>query len=212
MGSKELIFQIFSEFMAKVVILDELADVGRRLLAGFHQNLELIRHPPINKTSHSIEQFFQANKTKGLLAYVECGCVKLHDKVDSISQLHTFHSGLYDHLNKVKCIVEELEGLVLKMASEILNSETDPNSETDVASEEFDAEVINNEKPGVTCYGTMMSILFSMVKRDFEMQDKIISPLSIKTRSGELESYSSMLSLRPYINDEIRNQALRLIP
>lgn len=223
MEGKELIFQIFSEFMAKVTKIEELSDVGSRLLAGFHQGLEFIRRPPINENSDLIEHIFQTNETKRLLAYVEGGCVKSHDKIESIGNLHMFQLGLYDHLSKVKCTLEELEGLVLKLTSEMLSSnEEETKFKSNVTPVEFDAEVITNskegmesseyQKPEVTDYAVMMSIIFSMVKRDFDMQEKIISSLSIKSTSGELESYSLMWSLRPYINDEIMHQALRLIP
>lgn len=44
------------------------------------------------------------------------------------------------------------------------------------------------------------------------LQEKIVSALNFKTSSGELESYCLMWSLRPFINDEIMQQAWKLVP
>lgn len=43
------------------------------------------------------------------------------------------------------------------------------------------------------------------------LQEKIISGLNLNSTSEELESYSLMWSLRPYIDDEVMHQAWRLI-
>jgi hypothetical protein len=43
------------------------------------------------------------------------------------------------------------------------------------------------------------------------MQDKIVRSLSLKSSSGELETYSLMWSLRPFVEDEIVNRAWKWI-
>lgn len=68
------------------------------------------------------------------------------------------------------------------------------------------------QKPEATDYAVMMGIIYNMVKLDFDMRKKTISSLTIKSASGELESYNLMWFLCPYINEEIIHQALRLIP
>jgi len=40
------------------------------------------------------------------------------------------------------------------------------------------------------------------------LQEKIVSSLSLKSSSGELECYCQMWSLRPFIDDQIMQQAL----
>ncbi|KAF5942499.1 hypothetical protein HYC85_020141 [Camellia sinensis] len=75
-------------------------------------------------------------------------------------------------------------------------------------------ETVSSElpKPEHTDYAAMMSVIYSMVKLDYIMQQRIISSLNLKSSSGELESYSLMWSLRPFINNDIMHQAWRLIP
>ncbi|XP_028077083.1 uncharacterized protein LOC114279094 isoform X1 [Camellia sinensis] len=75
-------------------------------------------------------------------------------------------------------------------------------------------ETVSSElpKPEHTDYAAMMSVIYSMVKLDYIMQQRIVSSLNLKSSSGELESYSLMWSLRPFINNDIMHQAWRLIP
>ncbi|PON39229.1 hypothetical protein TorRG33x02_343220 [Trema orientale] len=67
------------------------------------------------------------------------------------------------------------------------------------------------EKHKDTDIAVLMGIIYSMVKQDYSMQEKIVSALSLKSSSGELESYSLMWSLRPFINDDIMHQAWKLV-
>lgn len=97
--------------MAKVSEVEDLADVGGRLLANFHQGLEFIRHPPINRTSDYVEHIFRDNETKRLLAYVEVGCVKSYEKIENFSIC-----------SNLLFIIDECEAFVRKVASEVLSS------------------------------------------------------------------------------------------
>ncbi|KAI7998250.1 hypothetical protein LOK49_LG10G00835 [Camellia lanceoleosa] len=219
----EKIFQIFSDFMTRVIKFEELVAVGSRLLVGFHQGLEFIRRPPINKTSELIERIFRANETRRVLTYVEAGCVNAHDSIQNISNLHTCQLGLHDHLSKAKCIVNELEGLVKEVTGAMRTAnESKPLSQDKVTQDEFGPEAtlydkeetVSSElpKPELTDYAAMMSVIYSMVKLDYIMQQRIVSSLNLKSSSGELESYSLMWSLRPFINNDIMHQSWRLIP
>ncbi|CAL5372638.1 unnamed protein product [Camellia sinensis] len=218
----EKIFQIFSDFMSRVTKFEELVAVGSRLLVGFHQGLEFLCRPPINKTSELIERIFKANETRRVLTYVESGCINAHDSIQNISNLHTCQVGLRDHLNKAKCLVDELEGLVKEVTVAMqVATESKPHLQGKVTQYEFGPEatmydkeeIVSSElqKPDVTNYAAMMGIIYSMVKLDYIMQEKIISSLNLKSSSGELESYSLMWSLRPFMNDEIMHQAWRFI-
>lgn len=91
----------------------------------------------------------------------------------------------------------------------------------------------------VTDYAVLMGVIYSMVKQDYLMQvlkpdlpflsfvfvgvkfiyiphpllqERIVSALNLKSSSGELESYSLMWSLRPFINNDIMDHAWKLIP
>ncbi|XP_028068975.1 uncharacterized protein LOC114271565 [Camellia sinensis] len=218
----EKIFQIFSDFMSRVTKFEELVAVGSRLLVGFHQGLEFLCRLPINKTSELIERIFKANETRRVLTYVESGCINAHDSIQNISNLHTCQVGLRDHLNKAKCLVDELEGLVKEVTVAMqVATESKPHLQGKVTQYEFGPEatmydkeeIVSSElqKPDVTNYAAMMGIIYSMVKLDYIMQEKIISSLNLKSSSRELESYSLMWSLRPFMNDEIMHQAWRFI-
>ncbi|KAL7221656.1 hypothetical protein ACSBR1_023586 [Camellia fascicularis] len=208
----EKIFQIFSDFMSR----------SQNSRSWWLWEVEFLCRPPINKTSELIERIFKANETKRVLTYVESGCTNAHDSIQNISNLHTCQVGLRDHLNKAKCLVVELEGLVkeVTVAMQAAN-ESKPHLQGKVTQYEFGPEatmydkeeIVSSElqKPEVTDYAAMMGIIYSMVKLDYIMQEKIISSLNLKSLSGELESYSLMWSLRPFINDEIMHQAWRFI-
>ncbi|KAJ6860860.1 hypothetical protein NC651_037054 [Populus alba x Populus x berolinensis] len=64
----------------------------------------------------------------------------------------------------------------------------------------------------MTNYAVLMGIIYSMVKQDYVMQERIVNSLNLKSLSGELESYCVMWSLRPFIMDEVMHHAWRLIP
>ncbi|KAI8546760.1 hypothetical protein RHMOL_Rhmol07G0144600 [Rhododendron molle] len=216
------IFQIFSDFMSRVTQFEELVVVGSRLLVGFHQGLESLQRSPINKTSELVERIIGTNKTERVLKYVEAGCVNAHDGVQNISRLHTCQVGLQDHLSKGKCIVHELEDLVKEVTGAMQaanehklllkdNVTGDLIGLEATASEKEKIISNNNDGPEIPEYAVMMGVIYSMLKRDYIMQEKIISSLNLKSSSGELESYNLMWSLRPFIDDEIMHQAWRLL-
>ncbi|PSR87871.1 DNA double-strand break repair Rad50 ATPase [Actinidia chinensis var. chinensis] len=218
---KKKILQIFSDFMTRVTQFEELGAVGNRFLVGFHQGLEFLRQPPINKTSKLVNSVIRANETERVLKYFEAGCVNTHDSVQNISKLHTCQLGLKDHLSKAKCIVNELEVSVKEVTGVMQTAnESKPYLMDNVTGEEFgpeatayDEEIASSDlqKPEITDYVAMMGVIYSMVKNDYIMQERIISSLGLKSSSGELESYTLMWSLRPFVNDEIMHQAWRLI-
>ncbi|KAL7190812.1 hypothetical protein ACSBR2_022986 [Camellia fascicularis] len=163
----EKIFQIFSDFMSRVTKFEELVAVGSRLLVGFHQGLEFLCRPPINKTSELIERIFKANETKRVLTYVESGCINAHDSIQNISNS--------------KCLVVELEGLVKEVTVAMqATNESKPHLQGKVTQFEFGPEatmydkeeIVSSElqKPEVTDYAAMMGSIYSMVKLDYIMQ------------------------------------------
>nr|XP_016468887.1 PREDICTED: uncharacterized protein LOC107791357 isoform X1 [Nicotiana tabacum]XP_016468888.1 PREDICTED: uncharacterized protein LOC107791357 isoform X1 [Nicotiana tabacum] len=220
--AKERIFQTFSEFMIRITKFDELAEVGSRLLVGFQQSLEYIRRPPIEKNSGLVERIIRENDTKRLSSYVEAGCLNAHDTLQNMSKLHTCHLGLQDHVNKAKCVVDELACLLkdaeavvqtmncslAQMGERNVDSGTDSSGTSHDEEEELSVDLLKHE---VIDIATMMAVLYGMVKNDYTMQEKIVSSLNLTSSSGELESYSSMWSLRPYMDDEIMHKAWKLV-
>ncbi|KAK6258726.1 hypothetical protein SCA6_013200 [Theobroma cacao] len=220
--TKEKIVQIFKDFLTSVAKLDELVAVGGRLLTGFQQGLEFLLRPPINTTSKLIESIIKANETKRLKSYLQAGCIKSHDSVQNTNKLHTSLLGLRNHLIKVKSLLNDLESLLedaraaLQTANEhfspLLDKEPVDGLDLQESSGEDEMAPSPLREPEVTDYAALMGIIYSMVKQDYVMQDKIVASLNLKSSSGELESYCLMWSLRPYINDQIMHLAWKLVP
>ncbi|XP_071922034.1 uncharacterized protein [Coffea arabica] len=131
----------------------------------------------------------------------------------------TCHHGLLDHLIGAKSVVNELQCLLDDAATAVQNSNEnlqdkdfhgDLDSNTDIITKE-DFLPAHVQKPEITDYAALMAVIYGMVKQDYEMQERIVSSLSLKSSSGEMESYCLMWSLRPFIDDEIIHKAWRLI-
>ncbi|CAN4117170.1 unnamed protein product [Withania somnifera] len=208
--------------MTRITKFDELAEVGSRFLVGFQQGLDYLRRQPIEKNSELVEHIIRDNETKRLSSYIEAGCMNAHDSVQNMSKLHTCHLGLQDHANKAKGVIDELACL-LKDAEAIvqsLNCSLAQMGERNVdngivlletSPDEAEAPSVDLVEHEITDIAIMMAVVYSMVKSDYTMQEKIVSSLSLISPSGELESYSSMWSLRPYIDDEIMHKAWKLV-
>ncbi|XP_010275515.1 PREDICTED: uncharacterized protein LOC104610547 isoform X1 [Nelumbo nucifera] len=217
-------FHIFSDFMTRITQLEELVSLGSKLLCGLQESLELLRRPPVNKKSEVVDAIIKANETMRLKAYLEAGCITANDGVQSIRKLHECKRGLHDHLNKdqAKSLLNELESLignivdVVQAANEIVpdfgKHSRDELVHQATSFEKGELESHDIHKPEVSDYAATMGIVYSMVKQDYTMQEKIISSLSLNSSSGELESYTLMWSLRPFINEDIMHQAWRFIP
>ncbi|XP_027089093.1 uncharacterized protein [Coffea arabica] len=217
--SYEKMYQIFSDFMTRITKFEELVDVGNRFLVGFQQGLDFLRRPPIDMTSELVANIIKANETRRLSSYIEAGCVNMHDRKQCLGTLSTCHHGLLDHLIGAKSVVNELQCLLDDAATAVQNSNEnlqdkdfhgDLDSNTDIITKE-DFLPAHVQKPEITDYAALMAVIYGMVKQDYEMQERIVSSLSLKSSSGEMESYCLMWSLRPFIDDEIIHKAWRLI-
>ncbi|XP_057957450.1 uncharacterized protein LOC131150619 isoform X2 [Malania oleifera] len=210
-ASKETISTIFSDFLTRVTKFEELVAVGSKLLDDFSQGLEFLRRSPINTKSELVEKILKVNETNRVKSYVQAGCINACDGVQNVS--------------KSKCILSELECLMEDVAGELhsANENLSPpwgEESGDVldlqatTSDEIGEEKVlsHPSKPETTDYAALMAIIYSMLKQDYSMQERMVNSLNHNSSSGELESYSLMWSLRPFINDEIMHQAWKLIP
>ncbi|GKC84932.1 hypothetical protein Tco_1140649 [Tanacetum coccineum] len=188
--TKGKVVQIYSHFMARVAKFDELADAGNTFLVSFRQALEFIRRPSIEKTSELFEKVIKANNTHRMQSYVKAGYAHTSIRAENLNKSK-------DIIDELACLVEEVR-LALEAASETLqddNHDMDPVSPT--SSEEETVSFVP-KKPEDIDYATMVAVVYTMVKQDYVMQEKIVSALNLKTSSGELESYCLMWSLRPF--------------
>ncbi|XP_039042755.1 uncharacterized protein LOC120181752 [Hibiscus syriacus] len=222
---KPMVFTEFRNYClghCRVAKLDELVAVGGRLLTGFQQGLEFLRRPAINKASKLIENIIKANETNRLKSYLEAGCINNHDRVHNTSKLYTCLHGLHDHFIKVESLLNDLECFLrdataaLQMANQQLSPLLYAESSVGLHPHESDGEdeMVSSclLEPEVTDYAVLMGIVYSMVKQDCTMQGKIVKSLNLKTTSEELESYSLMWTLRPYINNQTMQLAWKIVP
>ncbi|XP_042015167.1 uncharacterized protein LOC121763257 isoform X2 [Salvia splendens] len=233
--SKEEIVAIYSDFMMRIGQFDDLVSVGSRFLVSFQQALGFLRRPPIDKTSTLVERIINAHGSRRFLSYFQAGCAHNHDRVQNVSKLHTCHLGLQDYISKAKVVVDELESFLGNAAS-VVQTSNDNNREDNsfnsvlyIASSEQTATVKDEDfnsnlnsfitstdqdqgRPDLEHYGTMMAIIYSMVKQDYTMQDRIVSSLNLKSSQEELETYCQMWSLRPFVDDDMVRRAWNLVP
>ncbi|XP_042476705.1 uncharacterized protein LOC122058210 isoform X1 [Macadamia integrifolia] len=208
---------ILSEFMLRTTKFEELVSVGSKFLVGFHEAVELLQRPAVHKASEVVDGIIKANETKRLKAYVQAGCINGHDGVQNISKLCDCQRGLQEYLaeakvllNEIQCFIDDIVS-VLRTSNDIGHS-GDGMVLQDTSFEEEAMELRSVQKPEVIECASIMGTIYSMVKQDYTMQEKIICSLSLESTSAELQSYCLMWSLRPFINDDIMHQAWKLIP
>ncbi|CAL1410136.1 unnamed protein product [Linum trigynum] len=219
-GLKEKPQQIFEDFLTRVAKLEELGAVANRYLSGFQQSLEFLRRPPIDMESKLMSKLISANDTKRMKSYIQAGCCNTLDRVQNTSKLRTCHLGLLEHLSKAKTILNEVEDLMedLTLAIQSYNRSLPPLQIEDLC-DQLDEQHLHQEEPSlsglqqreVMFIASSVGVIYTMLKQDYVMQEKIVASLNLNSTPGELESYCLMWSLRPYVNDEIMLQAWRLI-
>lgn len=216
---KEKVSNIFQDFLTRITKLEELAGIGSRLLNGYQQALEFLRRPPIDETSQLIKNIIKANETKRVKSYIEAGCINVHDSIQNTNKLHTCLLGLHNHLSEAKSLLNELEHLLedLSGAIQTANGCLPPLKNEDCGDQLYqqittDQSSFELGELEMTNYAVLMGIIYSMVKKDYVMQERIVNSLNLKSLSGELESYCVMWSLRPFIMDEVMHHVWRLIP
>ncbi|KFK25308.1 hypothetical protein AALP_AA8G095800 [Arabis alpina] len=100
-------------------------------------------------------------------------------------------------LKIVQSLLLELERLTDEAALAIETAtELDTESSDELVT--CDEENTTLPFPQVTEYATLIAVVYSMVKQNYAMQEKIVKSLSLKSSSGELETYTLMWSLCPF--------------
>ncbi|XP_074276839.1 uncharacterized protein LOC141600493 [Silene latifolia] len=200
--------QILSEFMVGVVKLEQLEEVGKRLLVSFQRALEFLRRPVINETSKLVQSILKENETRRVKSYVEAGCTNAYDSTLAVSQVNTSLSGLHEHLTKAKSVLGELE-FVMSKAEICLQEGT--RDLMDISMLGFDENLEQESTYDAAKCGSFMAVIYSMVKQNYIMQERVVSDLGLMTSSGELDSYCLMWSLRPFVSDDVINEAINYI-
>ncbi|KAL5195247.1 hypothetical protein HKD37_20G057147 [Glycine soja] len=182
---EEEFFHKFRDFMTGITKIDELGIAGSKLLSGFQQALGKW---PLNEDVFQFGGIFFAfvNIAKEILNELE---------------------GL---LGDVTNAIQTTDGNLLALSDLDFDVELNEPEEKDALSRSQSPDVTTTKKKksiDVPHLAMVMAFIYSMVKQDYLMQEKIVSALDVKMPSEELESYCQMWSLRPFINDEIVHQA-----
>ncbi|KAL2937412.1 30S ribosomal protein S16 [Bienertia sinuspersici] len=164
--------------MVGVIKFEELVEVGRISLMRFKQALEFLQRPSINESSELVKSIIESNETKRVKAYLEIGCINAYDSTVSVSQLNTSLCDLWDWLTKAKDIIDELENLMDKAGNALcMNSE----DLSEIEFQDSDKEASACERFDAADCASYMAVIYSMVKQDYTMQEKIVSSLSFKS-------------------------------
>ncbi|RZC49180.1 hypothetical protein C5167_017605 [Papaver somniferum] len=181
---------------------EELVSLGSSFLVGLHQHLEFLRRHPIYKTSDVVDGIIKANETKRLKAYLKSGCINVDEVRVLLSEVESLMTAVQEVLrsiseNKFSYKGQHAVGGFLIHRDEV---------------EKEEMESIRPRRPSISDYATIMCSIYNMLKQDYAMQEKITSSIEIcHPSSEELGSYSTMWTLRPYIQDEIISEAWKLI-
>ncbi|KAL9246194.1 hypothetical protein vseg_019759 [Gypsophila vaccaria] len=212
--------QLLSEVLVNVVKLEQLAEVGKRYLTSYQLGLEFLRRSPIHETCELVQSILKENETR-VKSYVEVSCINVYDSKLSVTQMNTSLSWLHDHLIEAKSILGELETLMNKAGDWMHAKPRDPfdlttlefteESEHESTSENMEIPSHKVVTLNVTECASFMAVMYSMVKQDYVMQERVVSSLGLTTSPGELDSYCLMWSLRPFVNDDVIHEAIRCI-
>ncbi|CAN8278445.1 unnamed protein product [Cochlearia groenlandica] len=218
---KQRIYDIFKEFMTGITKLEELGNASCNFLRSFHQGLSFLQRPPVDISSKLLENIVKKNETRRLKSYIDGGCINIHDAAQSTRALHISLSGLSDHLIKANKLLFELKSLTedaslaietaTKFSAQLDKESGDDELQQVTCNDEEKTTLLFPEAPQVTEYATVIAVVYSMVKQNYAMQEKIVRSLSLKTTSGELETYTLMWSLCPFLQDEVMNKAWKYI-
>ncbi|KAF2620535.1 hypothetical protein F2Q68_00041215 [Brassica cretica] len=194
------VYDIFKEFMTGITKLEELGNAANTFLLRFQQGLSLLKRSPMVTSSTLIKNLIKNNETRRLKSYIESGSIIIDDAAKSTKASQS--------------LLSELERLTDEAIETATTTQLDVESGDElrhVTSDEENETVHFLQEPEVTEYATVIAVVYSMVKQNYVMQEKIMRSLSLKTSFGELDTYTMMWSLRPFVEDEIMNRAWKCI-
>jgi len=134
-------------------------------------------------------------------------------------EVNNFLQGIKKHVEQAQELLKDLEHLVENatvMMQEATNTMlknikiyTEENSTEGSLGTESEEEIISDDhKLEISDYVAMMSVICSMLRQDYAIQEKVVSDLQLNTPSETLQSYSLMWTLHPFIDERIINKAL----
>jgi len=197
--------QLFLTFMARFTQFEEMGKLGSQLLVGFHQELELFRRPPLSESSQVLANIIEHNQSERLRTYSEAGCRHFHVDQEVTVKSQELLKDLEHLVENATVMMQEATNTMLKNIK-IYTEENSTEGSLGIESEE---EIISDDhKLEISDYVAMMSVICSMLRQDYAMQEKVVSDLQLNTPSETLQSYSLMWTLHPFIDERIINKAL----
>ncbi|XP_010932256.1 uncharacterized protein [Elaeis guineensis] len=204
---EEKTYGIFLDFMTRIAKVDELVEVGKQFLIGFHREVEMFRRPQLHKTSEMVDGIIKANCTNRMKSYVEAGCKHPNQNIQNIIKFKV----LLDELERLKEDAIGLAWMTNQSASLFLDKYSCESIRDQVTFLEEEIEPLHLQEKSMS-YVTMMAVIYGMLNLDHAMQENIIQSINLSTSSAQLESYCLMWDVRPYINDNVMRLAWKYVP
>ncbi|CDY08159.1 BnaA06g15670D [Brassica napus] len=197
------VYDIFKEFMTGITKLEELGNAANTFLLRFQQGLCLLKRSPMLTSSTLIKNLIKSNETRRLKSYIDSGCINIDDAAKSTKASQSLLSELERLTDEAALAIETATTTQLDVES--------CDELRQVPSDEENEIVHFLQEPEVIEYATVIAVVYSMVKQNYVMQEKIVRSLSLKTSFDELDTYTMMWSLRPFVEDKIMNRAWKCI-
>lgn len=173
----------------------------------------------MHESSSVVAGILENNPSPRVTKYKELGCHHLQLDQWSAAQLDMSVRGLQNHIQQAKQYVKEIKELVEDVAC-LMDQDLDLMLETvchaPSAVDQKDCKLRQNvDSKGFGSgelqtpdYAIMMSAILSMLEKDIQMQEIIVSDLRLDTDSERLQTYCQMWDLRPFIDDRLIHEAL----
>lgn len=209
---------LFDVFMLRVLHLEKMHSSSSKLLSGYQQELEKFRRPPLHESSSVVAALLKNNPSSRVTQYQEAGCRHVHSDQQTFVKLNGFLKGLNEHIPQAQALVKQLEELVEKVIG-LMDADLDLMLEKGLVITFMDEN--NGDMKQESCskepflaqrqtsdYATIMSGILSMLEKDLQMQELVVSDLRLDVDSECLQTYSQMWSVRPFIDEALIHQAL----
>ncbi|BBN00212.1 hypothetical protein MPTK1_1g27310 [Marchantia polymorpha subsp. ruderalis] len=226
----------FRRFMATLEALKVEHALSSETVADLKQSIERYRRPAVANAGKKLQ--CSAAASERLSRYLEAGgwledaAQSLAFRIDSaIRKLHRHLREAEVHCESLSRTLETVLGAAcprsFQQSSAATTEELDVIQKLqnlDIASseEEMDPvlsdleEIASDSKAQSGPYSfsdcvPLMALIVMMVEQDLEMRKKVVAALGLDTPSPSLEAYTLMWTLRPFMDDQICDQALRLV-
>ncbi|KAH7286404.1 hypothetical protein KP509_32G005600, partial [Ceratopteris richardii] len=122
----------FNKFVQRVSHLSEMHQSSSKFIAGYQQELEKLRRPPLDDSSSVVKDLFKGVPSPRVKNYIELGGHHLQSKRQSLVKLNGFLKNLNDHISKAQIYSKELGKLVDKVTM-LMDADLEKNTSKDLS-------------------------------------------------------------------------------